>query len=241
MRGIKILVIGTLIAVAQPSLSQSSFGLGLSLSYNQGRGAYPIGWGNGGGNFGQINQCFNSQYFNNAANAYSYGPGYGPGFGPGNGPGFGPGFGPGQNAFSRPMPQMPVLPALAPPTPYVRQAPQMSMNQPSFMQGPCNFGCMPPPPPCGACNSLGIRAAGQYAGNGVFFGADGQVIIDDRGIMEWEKNDTGGIVSATGGVLLGLSSNVVPYAPYVPYRNDRTVFSQSGVRLYDVNERPLAH
>jgi hypothetical protein len=102
MRGIKILVIGTLFAVSQPSFSQSSYSVGLNFQYNKGGyGAYPIGAypmnGYGYGNFGQINQCMNSQYMMSAANAY--GPGYGPG-GPGYGPG-GPGaYGPGMGKTS---------------------------------------------------------------------------------------------------------------------------------------------
>jgi hypothetical protein len=232
MKGIKLLILGTLLAVAQQSLAQSSLSVGLGFSYNQGGygGGYPIGYGT---NFGQINTCMQNQYMQSAANSSAY---YGPNGYMNNA------FNNPYQGYQRPMPSIPPLPRIAPPTPYVRQAPIMAPGGPGGPGGPCGMCQMPPPPCGGGCvGRSGVMMNSSYAGNGIFFGPNGQVIVDDRGIMEWEKNDTAGIMFAVGGTLTGLASNVVPFAPYRYEPTNIPPFYQTGPRQYDFTARPDAH
>jgi hypothetical protein len=235
MKGIHRVLLGFVIiaAYAQTAEAQSAFNVGLNFSYSKGGypyGGYPIGWGGANQNFNSLYNCFSSSQFMSAANAH-----YGPGYGPGNG------FGPNQGMM---MPPAAMLPALPPPMAYqpVPVAPP-PMNFPGG-PGPCGGGCMPPPPPCSiGCGPMngGFMHASAYAGNGIFFGPNGQVIIDDRGIMEWEKNDTAGIVAATGGTLNGLASTVVPFGYYNQAPSVNPLWYQSGPRNYLLTERPAAH
>jgi hypothetical protein len=229
----KLLVIGTIFALTQSAYCGDAYSIGLSFQYNKGYpyGYYPMG----GANYGMINQCIQSPYMMSAANA-SYGPGYG--YGPGAG-GYGPGYGYG----ARPMPPISLPPHMAPPTPFMLAPPPMP---PMGMAhgGPCG-ACMPPPPPCAMGCGQGPmmygNAGGAYGGNGIYNAGGGVVVIDDRGIQEWEKNDTAAIVAATGGTLNGLASNVVPYAPY---RFDPTInplWYSGGPRDYTITPRPDAH
>ncbi len=253
MKGFKALLLATIIlgVSTQTAHGGSGFSVGLNLSYNKGypMGAFPIGYGAGAASMGALYNCFSSPQMMSAANAGLYnqgafGPGFGPGMGPGFGPGMGPGFGPGQGFMQPPM--MPPLPALPPPVAYQPTpiAQPMPMPVPGIGQGYCGGVCMPPPCMSAGCMGMGrgIASGGMgYQGDGIYFGAHGQVIIDDRGVMEWEKNDIAGIVGATGGTLMGLSSNVVPFAPYRHAPSPIPTWYQQGPRMYELQERPAAH
>ncbi len=197
-------------------VNASSFGLGLN--YNSGGGFYggaPIGYGAGYGSMGAINQCVN-------------------GFG-GYGGGMGGGFG------------APFLPVVVPPRP-IMPPPMPSYGYPGFGGGGfpgmagggcglCGGGVMAPRPMPMPMYAPGGPAVGNFYDGGYGRGLASNV-IDTSGSFEWDKNDTAGIIMATG-IGMGMqATNVIPM--FGCPRNAPTVmpsFYNSGSRDYGLQPR----